>query len=237
MAPGQKAFIFLCFFCGTLVTSSIDYTILLYPVCTNYSAHVCSQTDTSVLLCMCPWNQPPKMFLSSRNAASQMWVSGVPLQQQKQAFSWAGPVRAKGQSRGGGWGVDFSTLLQSSWAWFSFGAPSSRDTLKNGRGCRGWLPWCLASWKIQSKALLSRESHTRQSPEAPSNLTFSRLIWFLTLCSSPGQTSSLQSWRERRSAEFSAPQCSSLCSSEPGPYLRVCPYCTIKKHCCKHLSR
>lgn len=56
---------------------------------------------------------------------------------------------------------DSYTLLWSLWAWCNVGVPSSKDTLENRRGCSRWLWWCLASWKIQSKTLFSRESHSR----------------------------------------------------------------------------
>lgn len=133
-------------------------------------------------------------------------------------------------------GWDSCALLHSSWAWSSFGAPSSKDMLGNGSGCSGWLPRCLVNWKIWSKSLLSRESHSRSSPDVPSNLTFSRIISFLTLCSYPGQTSSLQSWRERWCTKFSAPRCSTLQQQT-----RTVPASlSISYHpkcCCKHLSR
>lgn len=171
-----------------------------------------------MLLCTCHQNQPPEWFLNSRNAAPQIWVSSSLLLTKSEpspGLDWQGH---SWQSRE--W--DSYTLLGSPWACCNF-APSSKGTLENRRGCSGCLWWCLTSWKIQSKTVFSRESHSWQFPEAP------LLFWcnMLALCSSPGQISSLQSWRERPCTEFSVHQCSELCSSEARFYLQVCLSHTI----------
>lgn len=40
VASRKKVLIFLYFFHNTLVASSIDYAVVLYPVCINYLSHL-----------------------------------------------------------------------------------------------------------------------------------------------------------------------------------------------------